>query len=190
VINECVRSTVIDCLNGRFRSENVKIVSVYFDYSSQDTQNAVNLAKSLLNQLLSDPDIPVPEKIETLYNERKQLDKTLLFEVLALCSQQFSTVYTIFDAVDESKEAYHLELLDLFVHLQNLRYKIVMSGRPGSPLNKIQSKLDCKVIEIRANSNDLESYMYARVQQGLVRKLCVKLIPNVDGMYVESSCTS
>jgi hypothetical protein len=183
VINECVRSTVIDYLNGRFRGENVKIVSVYFDYNSQDTQNAVNLAKSLLNQLLSDPDIPVPEKIETLYNERKQLDKTILFEVLASCSQQFSTVYTIFDAVDESKEAYHLELLDLFVHLQNLRYKIVISGRPGSPLNKIQSKLDSKVIEIRANSNDLESYVCARVQEGLLRKLCIKLIPKADGMY-------
>jgi len=113
------------------------------------------------------------------------LTRLYFLEVLASCSQQFSTVYTIFDAVDESKEAYHSELLDLFVHLQNLRYKIVISGRPGSPLNKIQSKLDCKVIEIRANANDLESYMYARVQQGLVRKLCVKLIPNVDGMYVE-----
>jgi len=46
VINECVRSTVIDYLNGRFRGENVKIVSVYFDYNSQDTQNASILRKA------------------------------------------------------------------------------------------------------------------------------------------------
>jgi len=96
VINECVRSTVIDYLNGRFRGENVKIVSVYFDYNSQDTQNAVNLAKSLLNQLLSDPDTPLPEKIETLYNERKQLDKTLFFgSTCVVFTAVFNGIYNI-----------------------------------------------------------------------------------------------
>jgi hypothetical protein len=141
-------------------------------------QGAVNLARNV--QLLLNNDIP-PD-IEALYNENKQLGHATVFDLLTSCSQQFSTIYAVFNAVDESKETYHSELLDFFVHLQSLHCKILISGRPGSPLSGIRSKLQSHTIEVRANEYDLETYVCSRVHEGRIQNKCLKLIQKVDGM--------
>jgi hypothetical protein len=101
---------------------------------------------------------------------------------LTLCSQKFSKIYAIFDAIDEASEPHQNEILALFAGLQSLGYKILVSGRPGSALNKLRCGLtDPRVLEIRADDSDLKQYVISRVKEGAMQHKCLKLVEEVDG---------
>lgn len=115
-------------------------------------------------------------------NERRR-DYTTLAQLLSWCSQQFSTVYAVFDAVDECHEAYHPEIIELFGQLEKFGLKLLISGRPGFPLTKLQNTLrNSKSLDVRANESDLENYVASRVENGKLRVNALKLIKKVDGM--------
>jgi hypothetical protein len=158
-------------MNMQFSSEsNVKVVSVYFDYKSREDQNAANLAKSLLKQLLSDVD-EIPAELEILYSKvDKHLDTATVYELLARYSQRYSTIYAIFDAIEESAERYYSEIVKLLHRLERLGYHLLVSGRPGSPLNSLRDALfKSHTLQIIANDSDLESYVCSRVPKGKIR---------------------
>jgi hypothetical protein len=173
-------------MNAQFSDErNVKIVSIYFDYKSRDGQNAINLAKNILRQLLSDVD-DIPAELESLHFKPDKPLKTLtVYELLGRYSRRYSTIYAIFDAIDESAERCHSEVVDLLCRFERLGYRLLVSGRPGSPLNTLRDKFtSSRTFQIIANDSDLESYVCSRVPEGKLRTKSLKMVKAAGGLYI------
>lgn len=176
----------MDHLNSQFSSAEIKVIYIFFDYKSQQSQGVINIVENLLKQLLSTFD-NIPPRVEELYDQwtltNCRPDQGTLLQLLAMCSQNFSHIYGLFDAVDESSETYHADLVDLFSHLENLGYKLLITGRPGSPLSKLRNTLrNSHTLEIRANQSDIQSYVTSRVAQGVIRTKSLKLMEKANGM--------
>jgi hypothetical protein len=189
--NRYSRSIAIDYLKNKFRDENVKVVYVYFDYKAERTQTRIDIVRILLKQLLSQFDTVPPEleSLYTLYDESictsTNPDITTLTRFLTLCSQ-ISTIYAIFDAIDECSDVHQMEVLELFAHLQQSGYRLLISSRPHlhESLNQLS---DRQSLEVCANESDLRNYIIARlIKEGIVsdkfKAKCLDLINDVGGM--------
>ena len=189
--NRYSRSIAIDHLINKFRDENVKVVYVYFDYKAERTQTTIDVVRSLLKQLLSQFDNLPPElePLYTLYGKSIRTstrpDITICIRLLASCSQ-ISSIYAVFDAIDECSDVYQKEVLELFAHLQKSGYRLLISSRPH--LYKLLHQLsDTETLEICANEADLRNYITTRLnEEGNVsekfKAKCLELINNVGGM--------
>ena len=109
-----------------------------------------------------------------------------LIHLIDLCSRKFSSRYAVFDALDECRDACQMEVLRLFVHLQQSGYRLLISSRPH--LHKFLCQLnDAQTLEIHVNASDLENYITTRLsKEGNIsdkfKDKCLGLINDVGGM--------
>jgi hypothetical protein len=163
----------------------VKVVYIYFNYQSKDSQTAVQITRTIIKQLVSG--LEIPEELESLYTKftRETTNPGMeeLISVLRSCSQRFSSTYAVFDALDECGDRHKEEILDLFVDLQKLGYKLLVSGRP--PLDASQLS-NVSTFEIRATDYDVEMYIKTKLDKHnvrpKVRTKCLELVKGVSGM--------
>jgi hypothetical protein len=165
----------------------VKVVYIYFNYQSKDSQTAVQITKTIIKQLVSG--LEIPEELESFY--KNFTEKTTnprmeeLISVLGPCSRRFSSIYAVFDALDECDDRYKEEILGLFVNLQKRGYKLLISGRP--PLDTCACRLNnVSTLEIRATHYDVEMYIKTKLEERdvrpKVRTKCLELVEGVGGM--------
>lgn len=140
---------------------------MYFDYKAQQTQTPIDIVTGLLKQLLTQL-ADIPEELECLYDEctraDKKPDQSTLTQLLASVSQKFSTVYMIFDALDECSDSHQKDMSGLFAQLQQSSHRLLISFR--SHLNKLGSTLfDIRIFQISANESDLKQYVTSRLEE-------------------------
>jgi len=184
---EGFRSTVIDYLQERFKDENILTSFVYFDHKR--VQATADVIACLLKQVLTRLD-DVPPALVTSYDDHaskgKRLDQSTLLQLLTTHSKKFSTVYAIFDALDECSESYQSDLVTLFGTLQLSGYRLLGSFRPHlSTFQKVLS--NSQILEVRANESDLNKYVAARLKEkgnkiSELEDKCGQLAKGVDGL--------
>jgi hypothetical protein len=183
------RSIAIDYIKERFINENTNVLHIYFDFKAQQSQSAIDISSILLKQLLSNGD-NIPHDVEDLYERCTRTgtrpDQTTLTLLLTSWSQKSSSIYAVFDALDECSDRHQEEILSLFGLLEQSGYKLLISSRPhlqhlSDHLNRIQT------INICADDSDLKNYIMARlasqrIHNPILTIKCLGLIEGVQGM--------
>ena len=140
------------------------MVYIYFNYQLKETQTAVQIARTILKQLISD--VEIPDELLSLY--KKSTEKNTepgmgeLIPLVQSCSRRFSSRYAVFDALDECSDTHKEEILDLFVNLQKFGYKLLISGRP--PLDACRFS-NVSTTEIKATDHDIETYIMKKLEE-------------------------
>lgn len=180
------RSVAIDHLK---ITKTSKVVYIYFDYKAEKSQTCIAITKSLVKQLVSQfSDIPF--KLTSLYENSTRADATpnltQWVDLLADWSKE-NTIYVVFDAMDECSDDHQNEVLRLFITLQQLHYKLLISTRPHIH-NHLQRQLgDISTLQVVANDSDLGKYVISRLKnedcnnENLKLK-CLELVSKVGGM--------
>jgi hypothetical protein len=186
------RSIAIDHLKDQFYNENKPVIYVYFDYKTQDTQTRYHIVATILMQLLSFSD-NIPPEIELLYNEfvrkKKKLEISKLTQLLTSYSQNVSSIYAVFDALDECNNDHLSEILGLLAHLQQLGYRLLVSSRLHLQQLLQDNLTNTHNFEISANELDLKNYIITRLNQrgnknNELTEKCLGLTKDVQGMYI------
>jgi hypothetical protein len=177
----------VDHIEQLFKNKNGKVVYFYFDYKAPQTQTATSIAANLLKQLLSQSD-SIPSQLESLYREQKGVDLGIVIQLLASAAERYSSIYAVFDALDECGDGHRKEILELFTKLQESGYSVLVSTRfHVSPESTLK---DTCTLTIEADHTDLKSYITARLsgERNIKRNLmakCLELASSVRGMYVQ-----
>jgi hypothetical protein len=159
------RSISIDDLTSRV-GHDMKVLYFFFDYKSQETQTAVEVAMNLLKQLISGLD-EIPDELEFLYNQNSSArpDLPTCIQLLNVCAAKFNSLYAVFDAMDECSDESQMEVFELIAHLQKLHCRILVSSRPHS-LSTLRDELnDTQTLQILAEESDLKNYITATLSQ-------------------------
>src|SRR5947207_210000 len=162
----CRSLAISELKKRRGMNENNAIIYVFFDYKSQRTQTAVDIAMSLLKQLISPRD-DIDRQIESYHVKGERPNMAACKQLLTFYAKKRHSIYAIFDGLDEYNKSANetSELFGLFTHLQAIRCHLLLSSRPNffsefrNKLNEIQS------LDIRAEESDLENYIGARIKQ-------------------------
>lgn len=154
------------------------------------TQTANDIAEKILRQLLGVLDT-IPPKLESLYdsctrtNARAELSD--LKRILLLCIHNFSSVYVVFDALDECDDSHRREILTFVSQLQKWGCRILMSSRPHLR-NSLEEQLDdTLIIETKADEQDVRNYISCKLDQcgnnnPEVEQRCLNLAAGVQGV--------
>ena len=187
------RSLAISELKKRLgMNKNNAIIYVFFDYKSHQTQTAVDIAMSLLKQLISPRD-EIIRQIESYHMKGERPNMAACKKLLTFYAKKRHSIFAIFDGLDEFNKSPNetSELFGLFTHLRATRCNLLLSSRPNffsvfrNKLNEIQT------LDIRAEESDLENYIGARIKhvheggRNKNKKLesqCLQLATRVDGM--------
>ena len=140
----------------------------------------------ILKQLISSQD-EIPEELKTLYKssirESSEPGIKKLISALESCSRRFSSKYAVFDALDECSDTYKRDILDLFVNLQNVGYKLLISGRL---LLEVSRLINVSTLEISPTGDDVERFIIKRLDERharpKIRTKCLELIGGTGGM--------
>src|SRR5208282_5596439 len=156
------RSIAVDHIEQRLETENCKVVYFYFDYKDSQMQNATSIGTNLLKQLLSRSD-SIPSELESLHREQKSVDLSIIMRFLKSAAERYSSIYAVFDALDECEDDHRAEVLELFSKLQDSGYRLLVSTRSHlSPENTFK---DTCTLTIEADQNDLKSYIKSRLSK-------------------------
>jgi hypothetical protein len=183
-----VRSLAIDYLLERFRMDDeVRIVYIYFDYTTKQTQTRASITANIMKQLVSQCDIP--DELGCAYDEAIQIASgpniALLHCILELLSAKYR-IYAVFDAIDECDEDHQRDIFTLFTKLTESNCRLLISVRL-----QFQSFLGflttAQTIVISANKRDLENYVKFRLGAAKNRNKnletqCVALAEKAEGM--------
>lgn len=180
------RSIAIDALTAEFQNDEVAVLHVYFDYKAQKAQTAVNIAHNLLKQLLSRLDyIPLELQNSHSANTKPSLDESRT--MLSGLTDNFRTIYAIFDAIDECDVN---QLNEIVAGIAGLgpNCKVLISTRPHL-LQHLRNELpNANTLEISANEKDLQNYIMSRLAEKgnrdrTLETKCLELSTGADGMY-------
>ena len=130
-------------------------------------QTCKNLISSLIQQLIQRGS-PIPEALRSLYDQNKKKGRPPLeVELLDLLNQvvsDFSTVFFVIDALDESREddgTRNTLITKLREILPNARF-LYTSRR----LTEIERQFDgCLHLEIRATNEDIRLHLESRISE-------------------------
>jgi hypothetical protein len=179
------RSIAVDYIN----DQTAKVIYIYFDYKSQQNQTCIDIARSLLRQLLSQlTTIPnnITDYFEECISQSRTPDIDIIVENLMSLSS-VSLVYAIFDAMDECRENNLSKVLEVFNKLQK-SFRLLISTRHHLVQNLRDNISNIELIDIKADMNDMENYVRKRLcmtknAKPSLEERCVDLVKGVHGMY-------
>lgn len=161
---------------------------IYFDYKAQKTETAIDVARTLLKQLVTQCH-NLPTGLEALYERATKTDTdpdlAAFVEYLKIFSQSFP-IYAVFDAMDECADDCQEPILALFAELQESGWRLLISCRPH--LESLQDQWrNIQIFEIVADESDLKNYILTRLQKeknnnAILEMKCLELAKGVKGM--------
>lgn len=151
-------------------------------------QSVVNVAANILRQLLSSfPDVP-DDMIELLEDMRSDarhfLEPSKIMTMISEIAPRFSSVWVIVDALDECENTSHrCHLVKFFQHLAACKIRLFVTCRPH-----VQPPDNVAVLDIRAHSEDIETYLRAKledtcIQHGLREEIVSNLLATAERTY-------
>ena len=182
------RSIAVEFLKKQLVYATAKVVYVYFDYTTSQTQQVADVARSLLKQLVAQSR-DLSRELDAAYDNSIQsgceLDLSTCLQHLKRYSQ-VSPIYAVFDAMDECEENYQQAMFQLFAELQNCGYRIMISSRPHLwGLEVLLSNI--QTFEIIADESDLRNYIISKLRleknnNCMLEAKCMDLVNGVNGM--------
>ncbi|KAI5850552.1 ankyrin repeat-containing domain protein [Morchella snyderi] len=207
-------SLVIDVLHARSKacSSTIGLAYIYFDYMDQDQQVPITVLRSLIRQLVSKPNFPIPKAVQSLYDRNRAAGTTPGLEdlrnALAATLALFTETFFVFDALDECREDTRKQLLPLIHWIAGSGTRIFLTSRPYQDiaLSLTPPGLNSHVdrLEIAAREEDVMIYVENKIQdhddaRDLIKddfraKVVSKLVDACKGMfllvrfYIEDLC--
>jgi hypothetical protein len=193
-----ITSVVVENLQNRFRSNpDVAIAYIYCNFRRQFEQNVEELFLNILKQFTDrQPFLPPP--LKTLYDDHKKTrtrpSLPEIFTALQFVISMQSKALIIIDAIDEcqSSDGCRTSFLSGLFNLQKLhKVNLLVTSRFIPEI--IDQFQGCVSLEIRARSEDVNSYLEGRMGQlpsfvhrnrGLRDQITNSISDAVDGMYV------
>lgn len=163
------RSLVIDDIAARVHDENVCVAHIYFDYKDPEGQTVESIIRRLLKQLLLPLNL-VPRQFRDLYDEQRRKarlpDLSVWIREWANVSSKYSSVYLIFDALDECGPKVTREMLQLMdKKLRNSNTKIMYTVRSHMmPIIREHFQGPPIIQKIEAHDDDIKTYLTTRME--------------------------
>ncbi|KAK4971240.1 hypothetical protein LTR28_013361 [Elasticomyces elasticus] len=192
------QSIVVDHLQKTYSTQstgNVGIAFVYCNYKEVE-QNAASLIASLLQQLVEQqPSMPdsVRSLCEVHMRQRTRPGLAELSTLLQNTANQFSKVFVVVDALDESPEETRRELIVEILKLRQDLHFIATSRHNADTEHLFR---DASLLEIRADDADVESYVHGQIDRGdrlgrfvqadpsLREKIVEGIVSKAQGMFL------
>lgn len=164
-------------LKSRFPDGDIGITYIYCDFTQRANQTPELMLASILQQLAYQR-LNLSPGIDSLYekfqDEGKRPTFTEYLSGILSMSEEFSTVFVVFDALDECDEK--TQRSDLFLALKQLSrapFKILATSRPHP--SDIQTAFEgAKLARIHAHNNDIEIFVRGRIEQEQSRGITIK----------------
>lgn len=194
LIDNLLRSRVIDHLRGLYADADVAIVYFYCDYREQQVQSPANCAKHLLRQFSTQCNaLPtsVSDFYERTHNEIQDRSWYLeLQNILCRVASTFSRCFIVIDALDEAEATSHmtglLELLDtLRKGISGRAPKILATSRKHASAieasfhNATKVTVSANIEDVRivlakmiADHQDSKYILDEKLKQEILDKLC------------------
>jgi Cdc6-like AAA superfamily ATPase len=163
-------SVVVENLYTWFQNDqSVGIAYIYFNFQQQDKQKTEDLLASLLKQLAQS--LPsLPDSVKSLYEIHKDKGtRPFLDEIsttLRSVATMYSRVFIVVDALDECETTHGCRtgfLSEIFKLQANNEANFFATSRP---LQDIIKRFEgCVILEISANSEDVERYLDGHIPQ-------------------------
>lgn len=159
---------VIDHFQDQKATKRLGVAYVYFEYTERDQQKPLHVISSLVKQLAAQT-ADLPAEVEELYNRlggsgrRPKLEE--LYTALIATFRSFSTVFLVFDALDEcEQESQRKVLLPLFHKLGKGGARLFVTSRQY-PEDIQESFQNSAKIELSAKQEDIEVYIQQRIDE-------------------------
>lgn len=162
---------------------------IYFDYQDRLTQSATNVLFSLLKQLLQclgkhDWPQTLFHKLPTQPTNVNALDERDVTKLIIQCAKKFSTVYFVFDALDECEDlTSRRKIIDFMYTVTQMvpGVRILYTSRPQLPCISQSSLI------VHSNKMDIETYIRANISHKhftseLQDEIVSKVLINSDGL--------
>ncbi|KAJ7094769.1 hypothetical protein C8R44DRAFT_539600, partial [Mycena epipterygia] len=194
-------STIVDNLRTELETDNIGVAVIYLNHKETDTHSPSNLLASLWRQLVLRK--PIGSNVHKLYQKhREPRTRPSLAEAHAiLCSSiaDYSKVFILVDALDESPEAHRDVLLrDLYALGPNVN--LLVTSRFHIAIHHITS---FATLEIRAREVDIQKYLEGQILKSrrlskhiqnspdLREAMEVRIVQRSDGMclHIDSLAT-
>jgi hypothetical protein len=162
---EILRSIIINHLEQHFGQDDVAIAYIYCSYKERETQTAVNLIASLLQQLVQRSPV-VPDSIASLYHHHRKRDTRPaideLSKLLQLEVRRLSKVFIVIDALNECSEnnSTRESFLTEIRKLRRTIYLLITSRHIQSIKGEFEKAAQ---VEIRASNEDVRNYLRGRI---------------------------
>ncbi|KIW48394.1 uncharacterized protein PV06_00983 [Exophiala oligosperma] len=163
-------SLIVDHLRSTFKDPNVAVAYYYYDFSDQQSQTPINLARTLLRQLSMNGNT-VPSAVAEFYQRTRNdvKDQTWFHDLLSILRRVAATYtqcFVVIDALDEAD--IHSQRTGLFEVLDALRdsgrAKILALARPHV-LNNTMRFASPVVVDIIAHSHDLRLFLARAIEE-------------------------
>ena len=194
-------SHIVDYLRVKFKDEDVAVAYYYYDYSEQQSQNAVNFAKSILRQLSSHCQ-NVPSAVAEFYQRTRNAvrDQTWFHDLLDIMRRvvaTFSRCFIVVDALDEadsqSQRSGFFEVINGIRQSSGGRLTVLATARPHA-FNLTDKFHDPVIIDILADPGDLRRYLVRTIKEhpeseymmddDLRERIVDTLCNNANGMFL------
>jgi hypothetical protein len=183
---------MVDYLQDQCRANRSAVLFVYFDYQDRFNQNAIQVLRMLLKQIIAQSDL-IPSSIVDLYEECTSRDRPLdlsdILEQFTSCCRHFDSVYVLFDAFDECDDSQQEQIRSLIEELLLLRsLRVMLTSRPY--LRALQNLSETAiVIPISAQDPDVREFLVSRLDgailpQALKSELVDTVAQGAEGMYL------
>ena len=158
------RSIVIDFLQQTKKAENVAVCYFYCHYNKRDQHTAVNLLGSFLRQLATNHEHIIP-LVMKLHEKSQKEDRNCRpslpddTQILSKILLTFDKVYIVLDALDECSA----DERDKFICVtQKLPLQLLVTSKHIPDILELFEGVH--PLEIRANDNDIESFIQSRIE--------------------------
>ena len=173
------------------------MVHIYFDYKDPEGQTAESIIRCLLKQLLIPLDL-VPRDLQTLYeDQRRRLclpDNATLVRLWDRLTSKYSSVYAVFDALDECSPKARVELLNLIDKIRKPNIKILCTFRSYVQSIVLERFKDSHFLKIEAHADDIRNYLSERLKKEwehhplLIPLIIDAIADKATGQYIFHSC--
>ncbi|KIW19973.1 hypothetical protein PV08_00548 [Exophiala spinifera] len=163
-------SLIVDHLRSTFKDPNVAVAYYYYDYSDQQSQNPINLARAVLRQLSMNGN-SVPSAVAEFYQRTRNdvKDQTWFHDLLSIIRRVAATYtqsFVIIDALDEADiKSQHAGLFEVLDALRDSgRAKILATAR-SHVLNNTMRFNNPVMVDIIANSHDIRLFLARTIEE-------------------------
>lgn len=162
------RCAMVNYLESKFPNGDVGIAYIYCDFTKRTSQTPELIFASILQQLAyRRPNLN--SRLESVYKDcRRELRRPSLAELhsaLISVSEEYNTVYIVFDALDECDE--QVQRKDLLASLRQISqapFKVLATSRPH-PLDIQAAFKEAAVATIHAHNNDIKLHVENKIKE-------------------------
>ena len=156
-------SVVIDDL--RSQCPDIGVACLYADYKDQANQTLAPILGSLLRQLLTTAQEPIPDeviqKLRSMQHQGRKVGAEDNLALLKIRLHQLNHAYICIDAIDELEQKVRRQLLNTLkeLNIRNTHFFLTGRGHIESEVQKCFQVPKRYIVVISANEQDIETFV-------------------------------